>query len=140
LFSFRQEKCHLILERGLLSTLEQHKKTDGDAAGAGVEGDVGGGQEAAEVEQNGGGRARTVSQVEVEGSTPKVKTTFCLVLVLQAFEYLVVLDVFVCGKFWTISLTCLIGWIGIAIIYDSKRAYDSFPFLLLSGPLGTFDT
>ncbi len=52
-----------------------------------MEGDVGGGQEAAEVEQNGGGRARTVSQVEVEGSTPKVKTTFCLVLVLQVFLF-----------------------------------------------------
>jgi hypothetical protein len=84
LLSFRNEKCLLILERGLLSTLELHKKTDGDAA-AGVEGDVGGGQEAAEVEQNGGGRARTVSQVEVEGSTPKVKTTFCLVLVAKSF-------------------------------------------------------
>ena len=36
----------LIPERGLLSTLELHKKTDGDA---GVEGDVGEGQEAAEV-------------------------------------------------------------------------------------------
>ncbi len=66
----------------MLSTLELHKKTDG---GAGVEGDVGGGQEAAEVEQNGGGRARTVSQVEVEGSTPKVKTTFGLVLVAKSF-------------------------------------------------------
>jgi hypothetical protein len=63
----------LILERGLLSTLELHKKTDGDAAD---EGDDEGEQETAEVEQNGGGRARTVSQVEVEGSTPKVKTTF----------------------------------------------------------------
>ncbi len=106
LFSFCKGKINLILERGLLSSLELHKKTDGDAAAACVEGDVGGGQEAAEVEQIGGGRARTVSQVEVEGSTPKVKTTFCLVLVLQAFEYLVVLDVFVCEKFWTISLTC----------------------------------
>ncbi len=76
-------KINLILERGLLSTLELHKKTDGDAAGAAVEGDVGGGQETAEVEQNGGGRARTVSQVEVEGSTPKVKTTFCLVFFVR---------------------------------------------------------
>jgi hypothetical protein len=91
LFTFRQEKCHLILERGLLSTLELHKKTDGDAAAGGVEGDVGGGQEAAGVEQNGGGRARTVSQVEVEGSTPKVKTTFGLVLVLSTFFCLTVL-------------------------------------------------
>ncbi len=85
LFSFRKGKNLFNPKKGLLSTLELHKKTDGDAAAAGVEGDIGGGQEAAEVEQNGGGRARTVSQVEVEGSTPKVKTTFCLVLVARGF-------------------------------------------------------
>jgi hypothetical protein len=92
LFSFRKEKFHL---KGLLSTLELHKKTDGDAGAGGVEGDIGGEQEAAEVEQNGGGRARTVSQVEVEGSTPKVKTTFGLVLVAKSFFCFTVLEVFV---------------------------------------------
>ncbi len=59
-----------------------------------MEGDVGGGQEAAEVEQIGGGRARTVSQVEVEGSTPKVKPTFGLVLVTKSFFCFTVLEVF----------------------------------------------
>ena len=59
----------------LLGTMEHHKKTDDDNnsdgaeggdPGGGVGGDGGGGEE------NGGGGARTVGQVEVEGSTPKV--------------------------------------------------------------------
>jgi hypothetical protein len=134
LLSFRKENIHLILERGLLSTLELHKKTDGDA---GVEGDVGEGQEAAEVEQNGGGRARTVSQVEVEGSTPKVKTTFGLVLVLQAFLFVSLLQhVSKVLTNLTDLMICLIGWIGIGIIYDSKIANDIFPCPLPGGPLG----
>jgi hypothetical protein len=78
--------------QSLLGTVEHHKKTDGDkdvgdggnsdgnggSDGAG-NGDVGsevGGREGVGMEQNGGSGQRTVSQVEVEGSTPKVKTTF----------------------------------------------------------------
>jgi hypothetical protein len=69
--------------QSLLGPLEQHKKTDGDldpgdgnggggdGAGGGEEGEGGG-------EEGGGEGARTVSQVEIEGSTPKVKTTFML--------------------------------------------------------------